>query len=140
VARYYDIAPKTLRNWRKNIDRLRVESVKRPTSLTLHMGPKLKWPEIDDGVYSEYAWLRGLGVGVASTLLFGLMEARVPEFSQLSYHARWNWFTSFTKRHELSMRRPSRTVDRVPTDEDARVQCFISEVREKVIELQVQLC
>ena len=39
--------------------------------------------------------LRGLGIGVASNILFGLMEARKPEFAYISEKNRWNRFESF---------------------------------------------
>jgi hypothetical protein len=104
--------------------------------MTVHPGRARKWLDVDEDIYAEYMWIRSSGVGVASEILFGLIERRKPSFAGLPNHARWSWFTSFTRRHNLCMRKPSRCTDDHPNEDALRAQTFIAEVKAKIVELQ----
>lgn len=106
--------------------------------LTVHPGRARNWQDVDADIYAEYVWLRSLGIGVSSAILFDIMEHRRPSFTALPYQTRWSWFISFKKWHQLSMRRPSRSTEDPLSEDISRLQQFVQDVKQKIRELQVK--
>jgi hypothetical protein len=92
---------------------------------------------MDEEVHEEFMSLRSLGIGVNSSILFELIEKRDPDFVNQMAYTRWNWFTRFTNKYNLTMRRPSPGISSTVENEQAEIDAFIQNVKEKIISLQV---
>jgi hypothetical protein len=112
-------------------------NVNRRGRLSLHPGRVRRWESEEGSVDAQVSWLRGIGAGISSNTLFELMEREVPVFAELSTQSRWSWFTKFTRKHQLVMRRPNHVTGSTLANEHEQADVFIRSVVDCMADHQV---
>ena len=124
TAKKYGINESMVRKWRKSEDLLRATSLK--NKRTLGGGRPTQDPEMEELLVEYITSLRDQRqqVSMKQIRLKALSLSNHPEFKASN-----GWIGRFMRRNSLSYRRRTTTAQKLPPDEEAKVQEFVERMR-----------